>query len=177
MTVNRSLLYIAFSAMVCGLGQAAPAHAAVYSNGTATAQMRVQLTILPGCTIAATPMTFNAVQGSATGPVASTSSLTVICTASTGYNIGLNAGTVPASTETNRLLAGTLSGNTTTIPFGLFQDSGYGTPWGNTQGTNTLSDSGTGVGKVYTVYGQATLSATMPEPDVYSSTVTATVYF
>ncbi|AHN73553.3 hypothetical protein DA70_03110 [Pandoraea pnomenusa] len=139
--------------------------------------MRVQLTILPGCTIAATPMTFNAVQGSATGPVASTSSLTVVCTASTGYNIGLNAGTVPNSTETNRLLAGTITGNATTIPFGLYQDAAYATPWGNTQGSNTLSDSGSGVAKTYTVYGQATLSATMPEPDVYSSTVTATVYF
>ena len=84
---------------------------------------------------------------------------------------------MPNSTETNRLLAGTLTGNTTTIPFGLFQDAGYATPWGNTQGSNTLSDSGTGVVKTYTVYGQATLSATMPTPDVYSSTVTATVYF
>ena len=175
--MNRSLRLLAFSWIVYGLSQAAPAHAAVYSNGSATAQMRVQLTILPGCTIATTPMTFNAVQGSATGPVASTSSLTVTCTASTGYNIGLNAGTVPSSTETNRLLAGTLTGNTTTIPFGLYQDSGYATPWGNTQGTNTLSDLGTGVVKTYTVYGQATLSATMPAPDVYSSTVTATVYF
>lgn len=175
--MHRSLLCLAFSAVVYALSHVPPAHAAVYSNGSATAQMRVQLTILPGCTIAATPMTFNAVQGSATGPVASTSSLTVICTASTGYNIGLNAGTVPSSTETNRLLAGTLTGNTTTIPFGLYQDSGYATLWGNTQGTNTLSDAGTGVVKVYTVYGQATLSATMPAPDVYSSTVTATVYF
>ncbi|VVE61604.1 Spore coat U domain-containing protein [Pandoraea captiosa] len=168
---------LAFAAVVAVLGHHALSHAAVYSNGSATAQMRVQLTILPGCTIAATPMTFNAVQGSATGPVASTSSLTVVCTASTGYNIGLNAGTVPNSTETNRLLAGTLTGNTTTIPFGLFQDASYATPWGNTQGSNTLGDSGTGVVKTYTVYGQATLSATMPAPDVYSSTVTATVYF
>ena len=173
----RPMLCLAFTGIAAALVQSAPAHAAVYSNGSATAQMRVQLTILPGCTIAATPMTFNAVQGSATGPVASTSSLTVVCTASTGYNIGLNAGTVPNSTETNRLLAGTLTGNTTTIPFGLFQDAGYATPWGNTQGSNTLSDSGTGVVKTYTVYGQATLSATMPAPDVYSSTVTATVYF
>ena len=62
-------------------------------------------------------------------------------------------------------------------PFGLYQDAGYATPWGNTQGANTLSDSGTGAVKVHTVYGQATLSATMPAPDVYSSTVTATVYF
>ncbi|MDR3397006.1 MAG: spore coat U domain-containing protein [Pandoraea sp.] len=175
--MNRSLLCLAFSGIVYVLGQGAPAHAAVYTNGSATAQMRVQLTILPGCTIAATPMTFNAVQGSATGPVQSTSTVTVICTASTGYNIGLNAGTVANSTETNRLLAGTLTGNTTTIPFGLFQDSGYGTPWGNTQGTNTLNDSGSGVLKTYTVYGQATLSATMPAPDIYTSTVTATVYF
>lgn len=175
--MNRSLLCLTVCGIVGALGQVAPASAAVYSNGSATAQMRVQLTILPGCTIAATPMTFNAVQGSATGPVASTSSLTVICTASTGYNIGLNAGTVPNSTETNRLLAGTITGNTTTIPFGLYQDAAYATPWGNTQGSNTLGDTGTGLLKTYTVYGQATLAATMPAPDVYTSTVTATVYF
>ncbi|VVD92452.1 Spore coat U domain-containing protein [Pandoraea eparura] len=175
--MHRSVLTLALTGIVYLLAHGAPARAAVYTNGSATAQMRVQLTILPGCTIATTPMTFNAVQGSATGPVASTSSLSVACTATTGYNIGLNAGTVPNSTETERLLAGALSGNTTTIPFGLYQDAGYATPWGNTQGANTLSDLGTGAVKVHTVYGQATLSATMPAPDVYSSTVTATVYF
>ncbi len=175
--MNRSLLCLAIFAIACMVVLGVPAHAAVYTNGSATAQMRVQLTILPGCTIAATPMTFNPVQGSATGPVASTSSLTVVCTASTGYNIGLNAGTVASSTETNRLLAGAVSGNSTTIPFGLYQDADYAMPWGNTQGANTLSDLGTGTTKVHTVYGQATLSATMPAPDVYSSTVTATVYF
>ncbi|SUA93344.1 Csu type fimbrial protein [Pandoraea pulmonicola] len=175
--MNRSLLCLALPAALAALGPSASVRAAVYSNGSATAQMQVQLTILPGCTVATTPMTFNPVQGSGTGPVSSTSSLTAICTASTGYNIGLNAGTTLNSTETNRLLAGTTTGNTTTIPFGLFQDASYATPWGNTQGTNTLADSGTGSLKTYTVYGRATLSDTMPAPDVYSSTVTATVYF
>ncbi|MGC7402739.1 Csu type fimbrial protein [Pandoraea pneumonica] len=175
--MKKSLLCLALSGATGLLALNGPAQGATYSNGSATATMLVTLTILPGCTIAATPMTFTPVQGSATGPVPSTSTLSVICTSSTGYNIGLNAGTTASSTETNRLLAGTLTGNTTTIPFGLYQDSGHATPWGNTQGTNTLGDSGSGVVKTYTVYGQATLSATMPTPDVYTSTVTATVYF
>lgn len=153
------------------------ARAATYTNGTATASFLVSLTILPGCTVTATPMAFLAVQGSATGPVTSTSTLVVACTASTGYNIGLNAGTTANSTDANRLLAGAATGNTTTVPFGLFQDPQHAKLWGNTQGSTTYSDTGTGAAITYTVYGQATLNATMPQPDTYSSTVTATVYF
>lgn len=175
--MKRSLRCLAVPGLIVAGLPMYEAHAATYTNGTSTASFLVSLTITPGCTIAATPMTFTAVQGSATGPVASTSTLSVACTTSTGFNIGLNAGSVANSTVTNRLLAGTLTGNTATVPFGLYQDAAHATLWGNTQGTNTIGDTGTGLAKTYTVYGQATLNATMPQPDTYTSTVTATVFF
>ena len=72
-------------------------------------------------------------------------------------------------------MAGTSTGNTTTVGFQLW-DAGRTTIWGNTQGTNTVAGTGTGAAQALTVYGQVPAQAT-PKPDTYQTTVTATVYF
>ena len=103
--------------------------------------------------------------------------LAVTCTNTTPYNVGLDGGTVAGSTVVSRLLAGTTTGNTgTTIGFQLYQDAGRTTVWGTTQGTNTVAGTGTGSAQSLNVYGQVPPQAT-PKPDLYETTVTATVYF
>jgi len=153
-----------------------PVDAAVYSNGTATATFTVTLTIQANCTIAANPLAFGS-----TGVLASAlnqqTTLSVTCSNTTPYNVGLDAGTVSGSTVASRLLAGTATGNTgTTVGFQLYQDAGHTTIWGNTQGTNTVGGTGTGSAQSITLYGQVAAQTT-PKPDTYQSTVTATVYF
>ncbi|MGU2418504.1 Csu type fimbrial protein [Burkholderia cenocepacia] len=150
--------------------------AAVYSNGTATAQFNVTLTIQANCTIAANPLAFGT-----TGVLASTvnrqTTVSVTCTNSTPYNVGLDAGAVTGSTVASRLMGGTTAGNTgTTVGYQLYQDSGHSTIWGNTQGTDTVGGTGTGSAQVLNVYGQVPAQAT-PKPDTYEASVTATVYF
>ncbi|MBU9437831.1 spore coat U domain-containing protein [Burkholderia multivorans] len=155
---------------------AGTAHAATYSNGTATATFTVTLTLQPNCTIAANPLNFGT-NGVLATAINQQTTLNVTCTNTTPYNVGLDAGTVTGSSVASRLMAGTSTGNTTTtVAFQLYQDAGRTTIWGNTQGTNTVAGTGTGAAQSLTVYGQVPAQAT-PKPDTYQTTVTATVYF
>ncbi|MEM5314448.1 spore coat U domain-containing protein [Paraburkholderia sp. JHI869] len=152
------------------------AHAATYSNGTATATFNVTLTLQANCAISANPLSFGT-NGVLSTAVNQQSTLSVTCTNTTPYNVGLDAGTVTGSSVTSRLMAGTTTGNTsTTVGFQLYQDAGHTTIWGNTQGTNTVAGTGTGSAQTLSVYGQVPAQAT-PKPDTYQTTVTATVYF
>ncbi|OZI18930.1 spore coat protein U [Bordetella genomosp. 9] len=168
----------AATVLVACLYSVAPAAsiAAVYTNGTATANFAVTLTIAANCTIAATPLNFGST-GVLAAAVNQTTTLSVTCTNTTPYNIGLDAGTVTGSSVAARLLAGTRTGNTaTTVGFQLYQNAGRTTVWGNTQSTDTVAGTGTGTAQTLTVYGQVPAQAT-PAPDTYQTTVTATVYF
>ncbi|NYE60598.1 spore coat protein U-like protein [Duganella sp. 1224] len=148
--------------------------AAVYSNGNKTANFDVTLKIIADCTIAATPLDFGQSQGVLATSVSVNTNLSVTCTNTTPYNIGLNAGNVAGSTTSARLMGGT-GGNTSTVAFNLYQAAGA-TNWGNVQGTDTKSGTGTGSAQTHTVYGVVPAQNT-PQPDTYKSTITATVYF
>ncbi|SHN41827.1 Spore coat protein U (SCPU) domain-containing protein [Duganella sacchari] len=148
--------------------------AAVYSNGSKTTTFDVTLKIIADCTIAANTLDFGQSQGVLATAVNVNTTLNVTCTNTTPYNIGLNAGTGTGSTVAARLMSGT-GANTSTVAFNLFQAAGT-TNWGNTQGTDTKSGTGTGSSQTITVYGNIPAQAT-PQPDTYKSTITATVYF
>ena len=150
--------------------------AAVYSNGTATSTFTVTLTLAANCSISATPLNFGS-NGVLATAINQQTTVAVTCTNTTPYNVGLDGGTVTGSTVTSRLMAGTATGNTgTTVGFQLYQDAGHTTLWGNTQGTNTVSGTGSGSAQPLVVYGQVPAQTT-PKPDTYQTTVTATVYF
>ena len=102
------------------------------------------------------------------------SNLSVTCTNSTPYNVGLSAGTGTGSAGTTRYMSGT-GANTGTVQYNLLQTTG-GPQWGNTQGTDTVGGTGTGSAQTLVVHGAIPAQAT-PAPDSYKSTVTATVYF
>jgi len=178
--MKRKHLLAAVVAVQIALMPVAPlvplAQAAVYSTGTATATFNVTLTLQANCAITANALAFgtNGVLGTA---INQQTTLSVTCTNTTPYNVGLDGGNVTGSTVTSRLMAGTATGNTgTTVGFQLYQDSGRTTIWGNTQGTNTVAGTGSGAAQTLTVYGQVPAQTT-PKPDTYQTTVTATVYF
>lgn len=152
----------------------ASADAAVYSNGSKTSNFDTTLQIIADCTINANPLDFGQSQGVLATAVAVNTTIGVTCTNTTLYNLGLNAGTGTGSTTSTRTLSGT-GANTGTVAYNLFQAAGA-TNWGNTQGTDTKSGTGTGSLQTLTVYGQVPAQAT-PAPDTYKSTITATVYF
>lgn len=166
------------TALIIVIGAYAPtlAQAQVYENGTSSATFNVSLTVQANCTIAAEPLVFPAT-GLLSAPANEETTLSVTCTDTTPYNVGLDAGTAAGSTVASRLLTGTAPGNTgTTVDYQLYQNAGRTTVWGNTQGTDTVGGTGTGTAQTLTVYGQVP-PQDAPAPDTYQSTVTATVYF
>ncbi|MBV8493465.1 MAG: spore coat U domain-containing protein, partial [Alphaproteobacteria bacterium] len=105
--------------------------------------------------------------------VSQTGSLTVTCTNTTPYNVGLDKGSGTGATITNRLMTGPSSA---TVTYGLFQDSGHSTNWGNTVGTDTVAGTGNGSAQTLTVYGHIAPQTT-PQPGAYADTVNVTVTF
>jgi len=162
------------STMLAALVMPSMSGAATYSTGTNTATFDVTLTLVANCVIAANPLSFGTNQGVLTSNVSVNTTLSVTCSNTTPYNVGLNAGSGTGSAGTTRFMSGT-GANTATVAFNLFQAAGS-TLWGNTQGTDTLGGVGTGGAQTLTVYGQIPAQTT-PMPDAYKSTITATVYF
>ncbi|PAJ82285.1 Csu type fimbrial protein [Burkholderia ubonensis] len=173
---TRRGLSAAFAAALAITPAWHPVAAATYSNGTATAQFNVTLTIQANCAVSANPLAFGT-SGVLTSAINQQTTLSITCSNSTPYNVGLDAGGVSGSTVSARLMAGTTTGNTsTTLGFQLYQDAGHTTIWGNTQGTDTVGGTGNGSAQTVNVYGQVPTQAT-PKPDTYQATITATVYF
>lgn len=168
-TLRRALATALVIATASGV-----ADAAVYGNGSKTATFDVTMRIVADCAIAVNGIDFGQTQGVLATAVAASSNISVTCSNTTPYNIGLNAGTGAGSNGTTRYLSGT-GANTSTVRFNLYQAPGA-SPWGNTQGTDTLGGTGNGSAQNLTVYGEIPAQAT-PTPDSYKSTITATVYF
>lgn len=149
------------------------AGAAVYSQNK-QASFDVTMKIVADCSISASGIDFGQKPGVLTQAITASSAINVTCTNTTPYNVGLNEGTGTGSTGTTRYMSGTGT-NTSTVKFNLYQAPGS-TPWGNTQGTDTMGGTGTGAAQTLTVYGEIPAQAA-PTPDSYKSTITATVYF
>jgi spore coat protein U domain-containing protein, fimbrial subunit CupE1/2/3/6 len=137
---------------------------------TATTTFQVTATVNATCLISATNLAFGAYTGTQTD---ATSTVTVTCTNTTPYNVGLNAGTFSGATVTTRRMSGT---DASGLAYSLFQDSSRTVNWGNTVGTDTLAGTGNGAAQALTVYGRVPASQFVA-PGSYADTITATVTF
>lgn len=137
----------------------------------------VSATVQKNCTVSANNLTFNAVAaGTATAPGSTT--LSVTCTVSTPYTVGLAPLNVSSTTG-----AGTMNGtggNANTVQYQLYSNSGLSQAWGNTATAgstgNGVAGSGTGSAQSMTVYAKTT-SSTDVTPDTYSDTVQVNVNY
>ncbi|WP_432207758.1 Csu type fimbrial protein [Burkholderia pyrrocinia] len=136
---------------------------------TATATMAVTATVDSTCLITATPLAFGAYAGTQTD---ATSTLSVTCSNTTPYNVGLDAGLATGATVTSRAM--TITG--ASLLYSLFQDAGRTTNWGNTVGTDTVAGTGTGSAQALTVYGRIA-AGQFVTPGAYTDTITATVTY
>ena len=145
---------------------------------TTTSTFAVNLTIQAQCVINSTAaLNFGTlgVLGGAGGTTNNdqTTTVAVQCTNTTPFDIGLDAGTGGGNTTIRKLLN---SGTSATVNYTLWQDNGHSTNWGNAQGSDTVSDTGNGASKTYTIYGRIPPQTT-PAPGAYTDTVTVTVYY
>lgn len=139
---------------------------------TTTSTFQVQLTITAQCIInSAANLNFGS-QGILSSNVDQSSTLSVQCTNTTPYNIGLDAGTGTGATVAVRKM----TSGANTINYSLYTDAARTTVWGNTISTDTVAATGNGSAQNYTVYGR-TPSQTTPAPGAYADTITVTVTY
>ncbi len=144
------------------------------SAGTNTGTLSVSASVAAVCIIGNATLAFGAYNPTSGTALTATSSVTLTCTLSTPYNIGMNAGTTTGGTTTLRLM--TTTGGT--LGYKIFQNSGYTTNWGNTVGTDTLpgTSSASSLTQSIPIYGQIPASEAAVVGS-YTDTVTMTVTF
>ena len=128
-------------------------------------------TVVPQCNIVSTsPVSFTA--GLLTSNTTAIGTVTVQCTAGASYTVALDNG---LNYSGSRRVAN--AAQTVFVPYQLYQDSGFSTPWGATPGVNTEANTGTGLNQSLSVYGLIPAQATTPAPGLYSDTVVVTVTY
>jgi len=155
------------SALVCAAVLTPVAIAA-----TTTTTFTVTATVLSVCSVAATNLAFGNYDASSGTANDASSTVTVTCTPSETYDVGLDAGTGSGATVAVRRM--TNGGNT--LDYSLYQDAGRTTVWGQTIGTNTQAGTGNGSGQAFTVYGRIPTAQYVAAGN-YSDTITATVTY
>lgn len=176
--MNVKFRYAALTAALIAGGFAVNASANVV-----TGNFTVSLVVNKTCAVNTTAAS-NITLGPVNAGVATTTqsgTFSVNCSNKTPFFVGL----APSNANTAGLgvLAGT-GGNTATIAYQLYQNSGGTTIWGNTATASSAGngESGTGGGMAaakavsFTAYANAT-GSTDVQPDTYSDTVTINVNF
>ena len=138
---------------------------------TTSTTFNVSMTITASCTVSATALTFGS-SGIIAANVDNTSTVTVTCTNSTPYDVGLDAGIGSGATVAAREMT---SGGAI-INYTMYQDPTRTIVWGNTIGTNTCPGAGNGSAQALTVYGRVPAQST-PAPGAYNDTINVTVTF
>lgn len=140
---------------------------------TATDNFDVRISIVDECEIVSTQDLDFGSTGVLSASVDEEAEISVACTNSTAYQLGLNQGLGAGATTTARLMTGPAGA---TVGYQLFMDSGRTANWGNTPLSDTMSGTGTGSEQLFTVYGRVVAQAS-PAPGAYSDTITVTVTY
>lgn len=139
---------------------------------TANTTMPVTMTITAGCTVAATSVAFGS-QSVLAAATSATGTLSVTCTNTTPYNVGLDAGSGAGATVAVRKMTGPASA---VVNYGLFQNAALTTNFGNTVGTDTVAGTGIGTAQTITVYGRVPAQSS-PAPGSYADVINVTITF
>ncbi|MDK9697151.1 MAG: spore coat U domain-containing protein [Siculibacillus sp.] len=139
---------------------------------TATGTLGVTLTIAATCTVTGGTMAFGT-QGVLTSAINQTATISVVCTNSTNYTVGLDQGTFGSSVTARKMHSTTTGAD---VDYSLYSDGGRTTNWGNTSGS-WVSGTGTGTSQSLTIYGQIPAQTTPAPAADYTDSVTITVTY
>lgn len=142
-----------------------------------TAAQLVSVTYQPECRVGTVNTLDFGSSGFLTANLDAASSVSVTCTNSTPFRIGLDAGTGAGATTSLRKMTRT-SAPLSTVDYGLYRDLGRTLNWGNdtAAGTDTQNGTGAGTAASYPIYGRVPPQNT-PEPGDYLDTVVLGVVF
>ena len=156
---------------------AAAAASAGVSAATDTASMSVGATVVASCNVTAPSLNFASADVVNASGLETSGDITVQCTDTTPYAIGLGAGN--NGTDTAGVVSGrqmTHTDTTSLLAYTLKSVSQSGTNWDNA-GANDVEDVGTGVVQNHTVYASIDSGQSTAKLGVYSDSVTVTVTF
>jgi spore coat protein U-like protein len=137
---------------------------------TASATFNVSVTVQAACSVSATSMRFGTYNGAASN---ATSSISVQCTNSTPYNVGLSEGLAPGATVANRMMIGPGS---SLLGYSLRPSTGGAVNWGHTLGVDTVSGTGSGSVQTLSVFGQIPAQQSV-QNGPYTDTITVTITY
>jgi spore coat protein U-like protein len=150
-------------------GQTGPPGTYTDTVDTATTSLTFTTVIEPACSITANPLSFGNYSGAV---LDATTTLSVTCTDTTPYNVGLSAGTATGATVTNRMMTGP---GGALLDYSLSSNSTNSTNWGNSAGS-WVGGTGTGSAQSLTVYGQIPANQHTTS-GTYTDTIIATVNY
>ncbi len=147
------------------------------SAGTNTGVLSVTASVAAVCIIGNATLAFGAYNPTSGTVVTGNTTVTLTCTLSTPYNIGMSPGASTGATVSARAMTVT-GGGSSTLGYQLCRNSGCTLNWGQTVNTDTLAgtSSATSLTNSVTIYGQIPASEAVPIGS-YSDTVTMTVTF
>ena len=138
------------------------------ANGPAQS-LSMDVTVAATCTISAAALAFPAYSGLT---VTAASDITITCTDTTPYAVGLGAGNAPGATVSSRAL---VLGSSQTA-YALYSDAAMSLNWGVTAGNDEVSGTGNGAPQTLTVYGRIA-GGQFPAPGNYADTIVATITY
>jgi spore coat protein U-like protein len=141
------------------------------SGANASLSVSVTATVVSNCALSVANLNFGSMSTLASN-ADTTGSITITCTNTTPYNIGLNAGTGTGATVAARKM----TKGAATIVYSLYKDSARSSVWGNTVGTNTAGGTGIGSAQTSTVFGRVPPQS-VPAPGTYNDTIVVTATF
>lgn len=166
------------------LAVAAFAFVGAASAATSTATFQVKMTITKSCNVVAgsgSDINLGSVASSAIN-TSGTNNISVTCSKTTPYFIGLTPSTANGGNTTgagNMISTTAPAANTDKVPYQLTSVSAAGPVWGNTATATTVGNgvTGTGNGLAQTIPVFATAASANFTPDSYADTVTVTVNY
>jgi spore coat protein U-like protein len=145
--------------------------ATIGTSHATTAPFTVTANNATNCSVSASTLNFGSA-GVLRAALDATGTITVTCTNAAPYTIALGGGLSGATNPAQRKLSQAAA----TITYGLYQDPGRSTLWGDSVGVNTMAATGSGLAQTLTVYGRVPAQNT-PAPGSYSDTVVLTISY
>lgn len=146
--------------------------AAAAQTFTATTVMPVSVDLVSSCNVTASDLDFGSYVATVGVPGRAQALVQLQCTTGTIVEVALDAGLSPgATTSDRRMVSG--AGQ---LRYGLFQDPGRSTNWGNTPGVDTLEIQTVVQLQSVTIYGELPARQQVP-PGTYSDLITIHLFY
>jgi len=146
-------------------------------TGSNNGSLTVTASVAAVCLIGNATLAFGAYNPTSGAALSATTNVTLTCTLSTPYGIGMGVGLATGATVTTRAMQLTTN-SATTLGYGIYIDSAHTMNWGATGGSSTLTgtSSATSLTQSIPIYGQIPASEGAPVGS-YTDTVVMTVSF